>query len=72
MNPKQLDYYKKRNGNQGSCINFALKHANSKFFSLLDSDDSYNKNNLLNTLLKLDNNVDLVLTNFTLQFQKIQ
>ena len=25
MNPKQLHYYKKRNGNQGSCINFALK-----------------------------------------------
>ena len=43
MNPKQMHFYKKRNGNQGSCINFA--NANSKFFSLLDSDDSYNKNN---------------------------
>ena len=45
------------------------------FFSLLDSDDSYNKNNfnkVQNTLRKLDNNVDLVLTNFTLQLQKMQ
>lgn len=71
--PDQIHYFKKQNGNQGSCINFALKKAQSRFFSLLDSDDEYNINDfqkVINTLRKIRKNTDLVLLNYDLLFHK--
>lgn len=71
--PKQIHYFKKQNGNQGSCINFAIKKAKSRFFSLLDSDDEYNINyfqEVLNNLRQIRKNTDLVILNYDMLFHK--
>ena len=71
--PKQIHYFKKQNGNQGSCINFAIKKAKSRFFSLLDSDDEYNINyfqDVLNNLRRIRKDTDLVLLNYDMLFHK--
>lgn len=70
--PKQLHYFRKENGNQGSCINYAIKRANSRFLSLLDSDDFFNKNNfnkVLYSLRRMRKNTDLIITNYEILFK---
>ncbi|MCQ3908775.1 MAG: glycosyltransferase family 2 protein [Mycoplasmoidaceae bacterium] len=69
-NPDTIHYFKKENGNQGSCINYGIERANSKFFSLLDSDDTFNPkdfNTVLGILRNLEN-VDLVISNYRFFF----
>lgn len=68
--PDVIHYFYKENGNQGSCINFAVKRANSKFFSLLDSDDTFDTksfNAVLGELRNIDD-VDLIIDNYRLFF----
>lgn len=68
--PEVIHYFRKENGNQGSCINFGIAKANSKYFSLLDSDDTYNRksfNQVLSQLRNLDD-VDLIINNYNFRF----
>lgn len=56
----------KPNGNYGSCINAALKVLTGKYVKILDSDDYFNTDALINIIRKLgDTNVDVILTDFT-------
>lgn len=69
--PNNLHYFQKENGNWGSCINYAIARANSRFLSVLDSDDMYYVNALYNVLKILRNakaNTDLVFVNYEFHF----
>jgi len=69
--PNIVHYFRKENGNQGSCINFAISKANSRYLSLLDSDDTYRKEDfqtVLNSLRNSRPDTDLVLLNFDMLF----
>lgn len=67
--PDVIHYFRKENGNQGSCINYAITRANSKYFSLLDSDDTYNMKSFNAVLGELRNiDVDLVINNYRFCF----
>lgn len=57
----------KPNGNYGSCINAALKVLTGKYVKILDSDDYFNTEALMNVINHLkQTNADIVLTNFTM------
>jgi len=57
----------KGNGNYGSCVNRGLKEATGKYFRILDADDWFETKALAYIMLKLlelNENVDLILTNY--------
>lgn len=57
----------KPNGNYGSCINAALKVLTGKYVKVLDSDDYFNTEALMNVIKRLkQTHADVVLTNFTM------
>ena len=69
--PERVHYFEKENGNWGSCVNFAISKANSRFLSVLDSDDEYNKKSLQSVLEILRNaksDTDMVLCNYEFHF----
>lgn len=69
--PDRVHYFKKENGNWGSCLNFAISKANSRFLSVLDSDDEYNENSLatvLEMLRKAKPETDMVFCNYEFHF----
>lgn len=60
----------KENGGYGSTVNYSIKHAQGKYFKLLDGDDWYDKEGLVklvNTLKNID--VDAVFTQFIIEKQ---
>lgn len=58
----------KPNGNYGSCINAALKVLTGKYVKVLDSDDYFNTDALINIIKRLkEANVDVILTDFTVK-----
>ena len=53
----------KPNGHYGSCVNTALKVATGKYFRILDADDWYNTDGLIELLNKLENiSADIIVT----------
>ena len=49
----------KPNGNYGSCINRGLKEATGKYVKVLDADDKFNTDNLMNLVeIAQETNVD--------------
>lgn len=69
--PDNFHYIKKENGNWGSCINLAISKANSRYISILDSDDTYDIpafNYVMNELRRIDADTDLVLCNYVWKF----
>lgn len=59
----------KNNGNYGSCVNAALKHASGKYFRLVDADDSVNPVGLIKLLEELSTvEDDIVFTKYTKVF----
>lgn len=71
--PNNIHYFKKENGNWGSCINLAISKANSRFLSILDSDDTYYANTLYNVLKILKTaraNTDLIFVNYEFHFNE--
>lgn len=69
--PNNIFYFRKENGNWGSCMNYAIARANSRFLSALDSDDTYYVNSLYNVLKILRSakpNTDLVFCNYEFHF----
>lgn len=69
--PNQIHYFRKKNGNWGSCINFAIKKARSKYLCVLDSDDEYNAKSLkqvLKVLKKVRKNTDMVFCNYSFHY----
>ena len=69
--PDNIHYFKKENGNWGSCINFAIKNVNSQYMSILDSDDTYDVagfNYVTNVLRHTQPDTDLVLCNYVWKF----
>ncbi|MBQ0045832.1 MAG: glycosyltransferase family 2 protein [Mycoplasma sp.] len=69
--PDRVHYFRKENGNWGSCINFAIANANSRFLSVLDSDDTYNTKSLgslLEILRSARPETDMVFCNYEFHF----
>lgn len=65
--PDRVHYFKKENGNWGDCLNFAISKANSRFLSVLDSDDAYNSKSfstILDILKKTKPDTDMVFCNY--------
>lgn len=62
----------KPNGNYGSCINAALKIATGKYFRICDADDKYEKCNLVDYIIFLENvSTDIVFSPYsTLNFDE--
>lgn len=55
----------KENGNYGSAVNKGIELASGKYFRILDADDFYENQGLMNLLDKLSTlDVDMILTNF--------
>lgn len=68
--PESLIVIDKTNGNYGSCINAALKIASGKYIKVLDADDWFNTNALVEFVMCLKSlDVDLVLTDYTVCFE---
>lgn len=64
-------YFHKKNSNWGGCINFIRNKINSKYVSILDSDDEYNTNSfnqIINIMKTIDATPDLLLVNYCLNF----
>ena len=56
----------KPNGNYGSCINRGLKEATGKYVKVLDADDKFNTDNLMNLVeIAQETNVDAFITDFS-------
>ncbi len=71
--PNNIHYFRKENGNWGSCVNLAISKANSRFLSILDSDDTYYVNTLYNVLKILKTvkaNTDLIFVNYEFYFNE--
>lgn len=71
--PKQVHYFRKPNGNWGSCLNFAIKNAKSRYLSVLDSDDQYHTkafNKVVSLLRKTRKETDIVFCNYEFHFLK--
>lgn len=69
--PDRVHYFRKENGNWGSCINFAISKANSRYLAVLDSDDMYNTKSLatvLDLLKKAKPETDIVFCNYEFHF----
>lgn len=69
--PDTVHYFRKENGNWGSCMNFAISKANSRFLSVLDSDDQYNKKSLMSVVKILKNakpDTDIALCNYEFHY----
>lgn len=65
--PQTFKVIDKENGNYGSCINRGLKELTGRFVKVLDADDWYDTaelNKLIGELEALDDDVDIVLTNY--------
>lgn len=65
--PATFQVINKSNGNYGSCVNAALCQATGKYFRLLDADDLFFTEGfyeLVKGLLALEDEVDLVITNY--------
>ena len=65
--PKTFRFIDKENGNYGSCVNVGLAEAQGKFIKILDADDWFDTNgliDLINRLSQLTTDVDLVLTDY--------
>ena len=68
---KTLFYFHKKNSNWGGCINFIRDQINSKYVSILDSDDEYNTNSfnqIINIMKTINDTPDLLLVNYRLNF----
>ena len=64
-------YFRKKNSNWGGCINFIRNQINSKYVSILDSDDEYNTksfNQIIDIMKTIDRAPDLLLVNYHLNF----
>ncbi len=67
--PKSIVVIDKKNGNYGSCINAALKIAGGKYIKVLDADDWFDTEALVEFVEHLKSlDVDLVLTDYTMCF----
>lgn len=65
--PDAVHYFAKENGNWGDCLNFAISKANTKYLSVLDSDDAYYSQSLTKVLDILKNikpETDMVFCNY--------
>ena len=63
--PDIVNIIDKPNGHYGSCINAALKIATGKYFRILDADDWYNTDGLIEFLKKLhQSNDDAIITSY--------
>lgn len=63
--PETFRVIDKENGNYGSCINRGLKEASGKYIKVLDADDWFETENIVEYLLFLEkNNFDAVITDF--------
>lgn len=63
--PDIIQIIDKQNGHYGSCINAALKVATGKYFRILDADDWFDTDALIELLNKLNNcDIDLIITNY--------
>lgn len=71
--PNTFRVIDKKNGNYGSCINSGIKNITGKYVKILDSDDSFDSNNLkefLNVLTQID--ADLVVSDYIILTDKHQ
>lgn len=71
--PKQIHYFRKSNGNWGSCLNFAIKNAKSRYLAVLDSDDQYHTNafnRVVSLLRKTRKETDVIFCNYEFHFLK--
>ena len=67
--PDTIKYFRKANGNWGSCVNFAIKKCQTRFMSILDSDDEYvtkSFNLVANLMKRINEDVDIIFTNHLL------
>lgn len=67
--PDTIKYFRKTNGNWGSCVNFAIKKCQTRFMSILDSDDEYvtkSFNLVANLMKRINDSVDIIFTNHLL------
>lgn len=67
--PNTVKYFRKTNGNWGSCINFAIKKCQTRFMSILDSDDEYvteSFNLVANLMKRINDNADIIFVNHSL------
>lgn len=63
--PKTIKIIRKNNGNWGSVINIAKQHVSGKYVKILDSDDTFYTDEIVNYLDRLDEiEEDVVFTNF--------
>lgn len=63
--PEMFSVIDKENGNYGSCVNAALPRVQGKYVRILDADDSYYTNNLLDYIEVLEQqDADLILTDY--------
>lgn len=63
----------KENGNYGSCINAALSIASGRYFRILDADDEFNVQGLIELLPRmqsLESEVDMLITNYSILYDK--
>ena len=68
--PDIVKIINKTNGHYGSCVNAALKVATGKYFRILDADDWFDTNQLIQFLKKTETiDVDLIITPRTEHFQ---
>lgn len=68
---KTIFYFHKKNSNWGGCINFIRDKINSKYVSILDSDDEYNTksfNQIISIMKTINKTPDLLLVNYHLSF----
>jgi len=69
--PNTMYYIRKENGGHGSCINYGIKHAKSRYIAFLDSDDTYNPVDFkvaLKFLKETKKGTDIVRVNFNMVF----
>ena len=69
--PNIIRVFNKENGGHGSVIKFGIDKSEGKYLKVLDSDDYFNTENLIQLMAFLDKNedVDLIITSYYKEFE---